>query len=42
MPRCKGLPGPENVSGWVGEQREGVWDREFSEGKPGKRRLFEM
>jgi hypothetical protein len=23
-------------SGWVGEYREGRWDRRFLEGKPGK------
>ena len=30
------------MSGWVGEQGKGKWDRGFSEGKPGKGVTFEM
>ena len=32
----------ESRSGWVGEQGEKGWDREFSEGKSGKGITFEM
>jgi hypothetical protein len=36
------MPEQGNGSGWVVEQGEGVWDRRFSEGKPGKGITFEM
>jgi hypothetical protein len=36
------MPGPGIGSGWVGKQREGEMDREFSEGKPGTGTAFEM
>jgi hypothetical protein len=36
------MPRPGSRSGWVGEQEEGVRDREFSEGKLGKGITFEM
>ena len=42
MPQCRGVPGQGSRSGWVGEQGEEVWDREFSEVKPGKGITFEM
>ena len=34
--------GLESMSGWVGEQGEGIGSRNFSEGKPGKEITFEM
>ena len=40
MPQCRGMPEQGRESEWVGEQ--GVWDRDFSEGKPGKGITFEM
>jgi hypothetical protein len=42
MPQCRRIPGPGSGSGWVGEQGEGRRDREFLEGKPGKRITFRM
>jgi hypothetical protein len=36
------MPGPRSRSGWVVEQGDGGGDREFSEGKLGKRVIFEM
>jgi hypothetical protein len=36
------MPGQGSGSGWVSKQWEGRWDREFSEGKPGKGITFEM
>jgi hypothetical protein len=36
------MPGQGSKSGWVGEQGEQEWDREFSEGKPGKGITFEI
>ena len=42
VPHCMGMPGPGSRSGWVGEQREGVGNRGFSDGKPGKGETFEM
>ena len=38
--QCKGMPGPGRGSGWVGEQEERGWDKEFWEGKPGKEITF--
>jgi hypothetical protein len=35
------MPGQRSRSGWVGEQGEERWDREFSEGKLGKGITFE-
>jgi hypothetical protein len=34
--------GPRSRSGWRGEQRDGGWDRRFSESKPGKGIAFQM
>jgi hypothetical protein len=42
MPQCRGMPGPGSRSGWVGKQRDGGGDREFSEGEPGNGIKFEM
>jgi hypothetical protein len=42
MPQYKGMPGPGNGSGWVGEQGDGGRNRGFSNGKPGKGITFEM
>jgi hypothetical protein len=42
MPQYRAMPRPGSRSGWVGEQREGGGDREFSEGKLGKLIIFEM
>jgi hypothetical protein len=42
MSRCRGIPGQGSRSGWVGEQGEGRWDREYFEGKPGKGVTYEM
>jgi hypothetical protein len=42
MPQYRGMLGPGSRSGWVREQGEGVEDREFLEGKLGKRITFEM
>jgi hypothetical protein len=39
---CREMPGQGSKSGWVGEQGEQEWDREFSEGKPGKGITFEI
>jgi hypothetical protein len=36
------MPGQRSMSGWVGEQGKGGWDRGFSEGKLGKGIIFEM
>jgi hypothetical protein len=36
------MTGPGSKSGWVGEQREGEWDRGVSEGKLGKGITFEI
>jgi hypothetical protein len=36
------MPGQGQRSGWVGKQREGGWDRGFSERKPGKEIAFEI
>jgi hypothetical protein len=36
------MSGQGSGSGWVGEQEKGGWDREFSEGKPGKGITSEM
>jgi hypothetical protein len=36
MPQCRGMPGPGNRSGWVGEQGDGGKNRGFSEEKLGK------
>jgi hypothetical protein len=42
MPQCKGMPGWEDKSGWVGEHPQrggggvgwgGVWGREFPKGE---------
>ena len=41
MPQYRGMPGPGNRSGWVGDQGWGG-DREFSEKKLGKGITFEM
>ena len=30
MPQYKEVPGPGSGSGWVGEKKEGPWDKEFS------------
>jgi hypothetical protein len=42
MPQYRGMPGPGNRSGWVGERGEGERDRRFSDGKLGKGIIFEM
>jgi hypothetical protein len=42
IPQYRGMSGPRNSSGWVGEQREEGEDRGFSEGKLGKGITFEM
>jgi hypothetical protein len=42
MPQYRGMPGPGNRSGCVGEQGEGGGGRRFSEGKLGKGITFEM
>jgi hypothetical protein len=46
MPQYRGMPGPESGNGGtgeqVGEQREGVVYRGFSERKLGKNIAFEM
>ena len=42
MHQCKGIPGPESGSGWVGEQGKRGADRGFSVGKPGMRTTFAM
>jgi hypothetical protein len=36
------MPGQGSWFGWFGEQGEEGWDKEFSEGKPGKLITFEM
>jgi hypothetical protein len=36
MPQYRGIPQPGSRSVWVGEQRNGGGDREFSEVKLGK------
>jgi hypothetical protein len=38
IPQCRGIPGPGNRSGWVGDQEERVGERgrRFLKGKPGK------
>ena len=33
MPQCREMPGQGSRSGWVGEQGEEGWDREFLERK---------
>jgi hypothetical protein len=38
----RSIPGPESGSRWVGEKREGGWDRGFSKGKLGKGITFEI
>ena len=42
MPHCRGMSGPGNGSGWVGQQGKRGWDRIFSEGKREKGVTFEM
>ena len=44
MPQYREMPGPGSRRRWVGDKREGgcYKGREFSEGKPGKRIIFEM
>ena len=42
MPQYRVMPGPGSRSGWVGEQGEEGGNREFLEGKLGKRITFEM
>jgi hypothetical protein len=42
MPQCRGMPGSGSRSGWVGEQKKGGVDKEFSEGKQGKEIIFEI
>jgi hypothetical protein len=42
MLQYRGMLGPGSGSGWVGEQGEGRGNRGFSEGKLGKRIIFEM
>jgi hypothetical protein len=42
MPQYRGMPEPENMSGWVREQGEGSGYRGFSERKLGKGLAFEM
>jgi hypothetical protein len=42
MPKCTGMSGPGSISGWVGEQVEGIWNNGFSEGKPEKGITFEI
>jgi hypothetical protein len=42
MLQCRGMPGPESGSGWVGDQGEERGDRGFLEKKPGKGITFEM
>jgi hypothetical protein len=42
MPQYRGMPGQGSRSGWMTDQGEEGWDREFSEGKPGKGTTFEM
>lgn len=42
MPQCRGMPGHENWSGWVGDQGERGLDSGFSEGKPAKGIIFKM
>ena len=42
MPQCRGMPGPGSWSGLVVEQGEGIGDRTFLEGKPGKWITVEM
>jgi hypothetical protein len=40
------MPGRKDGSKWIGEYpprgREGVWNRRFLKGRPGKRKIFEM
>jgi hypothetical protein len=36
------MPGSGSRSGWVGEQKKGGVDKEFSEGKQGKEIIFEI
>jgi hypothetical protein len=40
MPQCRGMPRSGSGSRWIGEQGEGRGS--FSEGKPGRRIIFEM
>jgi hypothetical protein len=42
MPQYREMPGPGNMSGWVGEQGKGEEDWVFSEKKLGKGITFEM
>ena len=42
MLQCRGMPGTESGSGYVGEQGDGGCNRGFSEGKSGKVIAFEM
>jgi hypothetical protein len=46
MPQCRGMPGQEDGSGWVGEHPHrgggGGRDRGFPKGRPGKGKTFEM
>jgi phage/plasmid primase-like uncharacterized protein len=42
MPQHRGIQGPGNRRGWVGEQGDGVGDRVVLEGKPGKEITFEI
>jgi hypothetical protein len=42
MPQCRGILKQGSGSGWVGEQGEGEWDREFLQEKPGKGITFDM
>jgi hypothetical protein len=42
MPQYRGMPEPGSLNGLVGDQGEGEWDREFSEGKLGKGITLEM
>jgi hypothetical protein len=45
MPQCRGMPGWQDGSGWVGEHSHrgvGGLYRAFPKGTPGKGKTFEM